>query len=349
MAYSSRKILVTGGAGFIGSALIRHLIAVTTHSVLNVDALTNGGGLASLAVVSGSSRYGFVRADICDQPRMAEIIARFRPDVITHLAAETHVDRSIDAPSVFVQTNLVGTFALLRATLDYWRGLAQHEQAGFRFHHISTDEVFGSLGTGGSFTEGTAYDPRSPYSASKAGSDHLVRAWYHTYGLPIVITNCSNNYGPYQLPEKLIPSMIAKCLASQELPVYGNGHNVRDWIHVDDHVRALASVFERGTVGETYLVGARCERTNLQVVQTICDVVDRLKPRSDGLSRREQIMFVADRPGHDFRYAIDPSKIETDLGWRPREDFEVAMERTIRWYVENEAWLKAAQPSIGRI
>jgi dTDP-glucose 4,6-dehydratase len=274
---------------------------------------------------------------------MSDIMAQYRPDIIIHLAAETHVDRSIDMPSIFVQTNFLGTFSLLSATLEYWQALPLHQQATFRFHHVSTDEVFGALGSSGSFSEDTAYDPRSPYSASKAGSDHLVRAWYHTYGLPVMITNSSNNYGPYQFPEKLIPFMIAKCLTSDNLPVYGNGQNVRDWIHVDDHVRALEAVFERGSVGETYLVGARCERTNLQVVQMICDVIDGSRPRSDGLSHREQITFVPDRPGHDFRYAIDPAKIENELGWRPKESFEEAMEKTIHWYVENEAWLRAAE------
>ena len=348
MTMQTRRILVTGGAGFIGSALIRHLIAETRHHVLNVDALTYAGDVAALSCFLPSDRYGFVCLDICNQVRITDVIRDFRPEIIIHLAAETHVDQSIGDPAVFVKTNLMGTYSLLSATLEYWQSLPASDQTTFRFHHVSTDEVFGTLGSDGSFSEDTAYDPRSPYSASKAGSDHLVRAWYHTYGLPVVISNCSNNYGPYQFPEKLIPFMIAKCLASENLPVYGNGQNVRDWIHVDDHVRALEAVFERGSVGETYLVGARCERTNLQVVQTICDVIDRLRPRNDGSSHKEQITFAPDRPGHDFRYAIDPSKIENELGWRPREDFEAAMEKTIRWYIENEAWLGAVQPGRSR-
>lgn len=344
MTIQNRRILVTGGAGFVGSALVRHMIAKTHHHVLNVDVLNHAGHMDGLLGVLTSNRYRFARLDICDQARITDAIKDYRPEIIVHLAAETHVDRSIGDPAVFVKTNLAGTYSLLSATLEYWQSLPEIQQATFRFHHVSTDEVFGTLGSDGSFSEHTAYDPRSPYSASKAGSDHLVRAWYHTYGLPVVITNCSNNYGPFQFPEKLIPFMIAKCLSGQNLPIYGTGHNIRDWIHVDDHVRALEAVFERGIIGETYLIGARCERTNLQIVQTICDVIDGLRPRGDGLSHREQITFVPDRPGHDFRYAIDPSKIENELGWCPKEDFEVAMERTIRWYFENEAWLRAIQP-----
>ena len=253
----NRRILVTGGAGFVGSALVRHLIAETRHYVLNVDALTYTGNMAALSGVSTSDRYRFARLDICDQVRITDVIRDYRPDIIIHLAAETHVDRSIGDPAVFVKTNLMGTYSLLSATLEYWQSLPASDQKTFRYHHVSTDEVFGTLGSAGSFSEDTAYNPRSPYSASKAGSDHLVRAWYHTYGLPVVITNCSNNYGPFQFPEKLIPFMIAKCLASETLPLYGNGYNIRDWIHVDDHVRALKAVYERGTVGETYLIGAR--------------------------------------------------------------------------------------------
>jgi dTDP-glucose 4,6-dehydratase len=334
----SLRILVTGGAGFIGSALVRHLIGETDHQVLNVDALTYAGNLASLAPIADSNRYSFVRANICDAPEMKRLVEEFRPNVVTHLAAESHVDRSIDGPADFIQTNLVGTFTLLSAVLDYWRTLKDADAETFRFHHISTDEVFGALGDHGYFTEETAYDPRSPYSASKAGSDHLVRAWHHTYGLPVLVTNCSNNYGPYHFPEKLIPLMIIKSLDGEKLPVYGAGQNVRDWLYVDDHVRALTAVFERGIPGHSYMIGGNSERTNLTVVQTICDTLDQIRPRSDGKSYREQISFVADRPGHDFRYAIDASKLRRELGWQPRESFESGIANTIRWYLDNERW-----------
>ena len=334
----SLRILVTGGAGFIGSALVRHLIGETDHQVLNVDALTYAGNLASLAPIADSNRYSFVRANICDAPEMKRLVEEFRPNVVTHLAAESHVDRSIDGPADFIQTNLVGTFTLLSAVLDYWRTLKDADAETFRFHHISTDEVFGALGDDGYFTEETAYDPRSPYSASKAGSDHLVRAWHHTYGLPVLVTNCSNNYGPYHFPEKLIPLMIIKSLDGEKLPVYGAGQNVRDWLYVDDHVRALTAVFERGIPGHSYMIGGNSERTNLTVVQTICDTLDQIGPRSDGKSYREQISFVADRPGHDFRYAIDASKLRRELGWQPRESFESGIANTIRWYLDNERW-----------
>jgi len=334
----SLRILVTGGAGFIGSALVRHLIGETDHQVLNVDALTYAGNLASLAPIADSNRYSFVRANICDAPEMKRLVEEFRPNVVTHLAAESHVDRSIDGPADFIQTNLVGTFTLLSAVLDYWRTLKDADAETFRFHHISTDEVFGALGDHGHFTEETAYDPRSPYSASKAGSDHLVRAWHHTYGLPVLVTNCSNNYGPYHFPEKLIPLMIIKSLDGEKLPVYGAGQNVRDWLYVDDHVRALTAVFGRGIPGHSYMIGGNSERTNLTVVQTICDTLDQIRPRSDGKSYREQISFVADRPGHDFRYAIDASKLRRELGWQPRESFESGIANTIRWYLDNERW-----------
>jgi dTDP-glucose 4,6-dehydratase len=337
----NKRILVTGGAGFIGSALVRHLIANTDYDVLNVDALTYAGNLSSLALVEASGRYRFAQADICDVKAIGALITEFKPDIITHLAAESHVDRSIDGPSAFIQTNLVGTFSMLSAALDYWRTLSEDAGKSFRFHHISTDEVFGALGDTGFFTEETPYDPRSPYSASKAGSDHLVSAWHHTYGLPVVITNCSNNYGPYHFPEKLIPLMIIKCLAGEALPVYGKGDNVRDWLYVEDHVRALQAVFEGGKVGESYMVGGRSEQTNLAVVHTICDTLDRVKPRADGKSYREQISFVSDRPGHDFRYAIDASKLERELGWKPQESFESGMEKTICWYLDNEDWWQA--------
>lgn len=339
----SKKVIVTGGAGFIGSALVRHLIANTDFMVLNIDALTYAGNLSSLASVSGCFQYQFQQIDICDTAKILEAIKHFEPDVITHLAAESHVDRSIDGPGAFIQTNIVGTFSILNGALEYWRGLSEEKQRDFRFHHISTDEVFGALGDDGLFTEETPYDPRSPYSASKAGSDHLVQAWYHTYGLPVVITNCSNNYGPFHFPEKLIPLVIIKCLAGEPLPVYGTGSNVRDWLYVDDHVRALQTVFETGAVGSSYMVGGNSERTNLEVVHVICDTLDRIKPRADKLSYRKQIKFVADRPGHDFRYAIDATKLQTELGWKPVETFESGMEKTIKWYIENRAWWEAIQ------
>lgn len=335
---SPKRILVTGGAGFIGSALVRYLIKSTSHEVLVADALTYAGNLASLEAVSGSSRYRFARAEIGDGDAMRTLIDTYQPDVITHLAAESHVDRSLDGPAAFIQTNLVGTFVLLQATLGYWRDLDSVRQSAFRFHHISTDEVFGALGDTGAFTEATPYDPRSPYSASKAGSDHLVRAWHHSFGLPVLITNCSNNFGPYHFPEKLIPLIIIKALAGEKLPVYGTGSNIRDWLFVDDHVRALVAVFERGRVGESYMIGGNSERTNLDVVHSICDALDKLRPRADGQPYRTQISFVADRPGHDFRYAIDASKLRDELGWIPQETFETGIAKTIQWYLDHEVW-----------
>lgn len=332
------RILVTGGAGFIGSALVRHLIEHTEHQVLVFDKLTYSGVLSSLQPVASSNRYAFLEADICDAEAVSRALAEFRPEVVAHLAAESHVDRSIDGPEAFVQTNLVGTFVMVNESLRYWRRLSEAEKEAFRFHHISTDEVFGSLGDEGRFTESTPYDPRSPYSASKAGSDHLVRAWGHTYGLPILITNCSNNYGPYHFPEKLIPLIIIRALKGEGLPVYGDGKNVRDWLFVDDHVRALQMVFERGEPGETYNIGGDAERTNIDVVQTICGVLDQLRPRADGRSYASQISYVTDRPGHDHRYAIDPSKIGDTLGWAPSVTFETGIERTVRWYLDNQGW-----------
>lgn len=335
------RIFVTGGAGFIGSALVRNLVATTEHTVLVYDNLTYAGVLASLAPVADSDRYEFVQGDIADADAVSAALESFKPDVIAHLAAESHVDRSIDGPGAFIQTNIVGTFVLLQQTLAYFRRLDASAQAAFRFHHISTDEVFGSLGEEGFFTETTPYDPRSPYSASKAASDHLVRAWGHTYGLPVLVTNCSNNYGPYHFPEKLIPLVILKALASEQLPVYGDGSNVRDWLFVDDHARALQAVFERGEPGETYNVGGNAERKNLDVVHAICASLDRIKPKADGASYAEQITFVADRPGHDLRYAIDASKIRQDLGWEPSVTFEEGIEITVRWYLENRPWWQA--------
>jgi dTDP-glucose 4,6-dehydratase len=338
---ASRKILITGGAGFIGSALVRHLIANSDYDVLVVDALTYAGNMSSLSSATTSGRFWFEQTDICDTSHISRILSGFRPDVVTHLAAESHVDRSIDGPSAFIQTNLVGTFSMLDASLGYWRSLTTEAQSAFRFHHISTDEVFGALGDQGFFTEDTAYDPRSPYSASKAGSDHLVRAWHHTYGLPILITNCSNNYGPFHFPEKLIPLMIIKSLAGEQLPIYGQGSNIRDWLYVDDHVRALQAVFERGKVGESYMVGGRSERTNLAVVQQVCDILDARQPRPDGKSYRQQITYVADRPGHDFRYAVDATKLERELGWVPLETFESGIAKTVGWYLDNREWWEA--------
>jgi dTDP-glucose 4,6-dehydratase len=332
------RILVTGGAGFIGSALVRHLIYETDHEVLNLDKLTYAGTLTSLEKIEGNPRYRFIRADICDKEAVRAAIADFQPGIITHLAAESHVDRSIDGPDAFIHTNLVGTYTMLNEALSYWRSLPEQRRASFRFHHISTDEVYGSLGAQGLFTEDTPYDPRSPYSASKAGSDHLVSAWAHTYGLPVLITNCSNNYGPFHFPEKLIPLVIVRALAGDSLPVYGSGHQVRDWLHVEDHVRALQRVFERGEPGRRYNIGGHNEWRNIDVVKLICRVLDELRPRADGASHETQIVHVADRPGHDQRYAIDATRIGRELGWKPQETFETGIRKTIDWYLNNEAW-----------
>ena len=332
------RIFVTGGAGFIGSALVRHLIDNTEHEVLNFDKLTYAGSLSTVERVANFNRYRFVQGDICDAEAVRAAVSEFRPDVITHLAAESHVDRSIDGPDAFIQTNLVGTFVMLSEARAYWQALEGDAKAAFRFHHISTDEVYGSLGDTGLFTEETPYDPRSPYSASKAGSDHLVSAWGHTYGLPVLITNCSNNYGPYHFPEKLVPLMIAKALAGEPLPVYGKGDQVRDWLFVEDHVRALQVVFERGEIGRTYNVGGFNEKQNIEVVRTVCAILDRLRPRADGKRYAEQITSVADRPGHDKRYAIDASRINQELGWHPAETFETGIEKTVAWYLANEDW-----------
>jgi dTDP-glucose 4,6-dehydratase len=332
------RVLVTGGAGFIGSALVRHLIKNSQYEVLNLDKLTYAGVLDSLDEVADDPRYRFVRGDICDASQVARLLTEFQPHVIAHLAAESHVDRSIDGPAAFIETNVVGTFTMLDQALAYWRGLDAERQKRFRFHHISTDEVFGSLGDDGYFTETTPYDPRSPYSASKAGSDHLVRAWGHTYGLPILVTNCSNNYGPYHFPEKLIPLIIIRALSGAELPVYGDGSNVRDWLFVEDHARALTRVFEQGQPGETYNVGGNSERKNIDVVHTICAALDERRPRDDGKSYAEQIRFVSDRPGHDHRYAIDARKIKRELGWEPEISFEEGIRRTVDWYLDRRDW-----------
>jgi len=332
------RILVTGGAGFIGSALVRHLIENTDHEVLNFDKLTYAGTLSTVERVADSERYQFVQGDICDADAVRRAITTFQPDVITHLAAESHVDRSIDGPGAFVQTNVVGTYTMLAEARAYWLRLDEEAKAAFRFHHISTDEVYGTLGETGLFTEETPYDPRSPYSASKAGSDHLVSAWGHTFGLPVLITNCSNNYGPYHFPEKLIPLMIAKALDGEKLPIYGKGDQVRDWLYVEDHVRALQAVFERGEPGRTYNVGGHNERQNIEVVKTLCLILDELRPRSDGRPYAEQMTEVADRPGHDKRYAIDASRIGDELSWTPDETFETGIRKTVEWYLANEDW-----------
>ena len=331
------KVIVTGGAGFIGSALIRYLIRETDAEVLNLDKLTYAGNPASLSEVDKSPRYHFSQTDICDAEAVARLFREFRPDAVMHLAAESHVDRSIDGPLEFVRTNVMGTATLLNAATEYWRQLPENKRREFRFQHISTDEVYGSLGAEGLFTESTPYDPRSPYSASKASSDHLVRAWHHTFGLPVLLSNCSNNYGPYHFPEKLIPLVILNALDGKALPIYGKGENIRDWLFVEDHARALWLIDRKGKVGETYNIGGRNERTNLQVVRAICSILDELRPKASG-SYSDQITFVSDRPGHDLRYAIDADKLRRELGWEPREDFESGLRLTVKWYLENEWW-----------
>ncbi|RWO98361.1 MAG: dTDP-glucose 4,6-dehydratase [Mesorhizobium sp.] len=333
------NFLVTGGAGFIGSAVCRHLCGNPAYRVTNIDKLTYAGNLASLRPIENAHNYRFVHADICDDRTILEVLHHDDIDVIMHLAAESHVDRSIDGPGAFIETNIVGTYRMLNSALEYWRRLPDEKKGRFRFHHVSTDEVFGDLPfDSGVFTEQTPYAPSSPYSASKAASDHLVRAWHDTYGLPVVLSNCSNNYGPFHFPEKLIPLVILNALDEKPLPVYGAGANVRDWLFVEDHARALAMVATQGAVGESYNVGGGSERTNLAVVEAICDILDSRRPRSAGRRYRDLITFVADRPGHDRRYAIDASKIERDLGWTPRETFDSGLARTVDWYLQNEWW-----------
>ena len=340
------RFLITGGAGFIGSAVIRHIIQNTEHEVLNVDKLTYAGNLESLSSISNYSRYQFSQTDICNRAALDQLFTDFQPDAVMHLAAESHVDRSISGPYAFIETNIIGTYQMLEASRAYWLGLNEKKKATFRFHHISTDEVYGDLeGTTDLFTEKTPYAPSSPYSASKASSDHLVRAWNRTYGLPVLVTNCSNNYGPYHFPEKLIPLMILNALQGKALPVYGNGQQIRDWLFVEDHARALYTVVTQGQVGETYNIGGHNEKANIDVVLTICSLLEELAPnKPQGIERyRDLITYVKDRPGHDVRYAIDASKIERELGWTPKESFETGLRKTVEWYLNNNEWVEHVQ------
>ena len=338
------RILLTGGAGFIGSAVVRHIIKNTDDEVLNLDKLTYAGNLESLKEIDQHPNYAFKQIDICDTDRITAAIDAFQPHAIMHLAAESHVDRSIDGPAAFIQTNIVGTYTLLEAARKYWMGLDAEAQQNFRFHHISTDEVYGDLeGTTDLFTETTSYAPSSPYSASKASSDHLVRAWHRTYGLPVIVTNCSNNYGPYHFPEKLIPLVILNALDAKPLPVYGNGQQIRDWLFVEDHARALYKVVTEGVVGETYNIGGHNEKQNIEVVKTICKILDELKPQANGQTYESLITFVKDRPGHDLRYAIDATKIQNELGWTPTETFDTGIRKTVEWYLNNQEWVAHIQ------
>ncbi|MDR2980881.1 MAG: dTDP-glucose 4,6-dehydratase [Puniceicoccales bacterium] len=332
------KILITGGAGFIGSNLVHHILATTDHTVLNLDALTYAGNLASLQDVASNPRYRFVLGDICDAEKLRKIFTEFKPDWVMHLAAESHVDRSIDGPGAFIQTNVVGTFNLLQCARAHFDSLDAESKGRFRFLHVSTDEVYGTLGETGYFTEKTAYDPHSPYSASKAASDHLARAWHDTFGIPVLVTNCSNNYGPYQFPEKLIPVVILKALRGDPIPVYGKGENIRDWLFVGDHAEALYTVISKGVIGKTYNIGGNNERKNIDLVQLLCGILDELRPRSDGKKYESLITFVTDRPGHDMRYAIDASKIKRELGWAPKQDHVSGFRKTVAWYLDNETW-----------
>ncbi len=338
-----QRILVTGGAGFIGANFVRLLMRESDWEVLNLDLLTYAGNPETLADLAAEPRYRFVRGDIADQALVEGVLRDFRPDALVNFAAESHVDRSIDGPAAFIQTNVVGTFNLLDRARGYWAGLDAVARGRFRLLHVSTDEVYGSLGPEGRFTERTPYAPNSPYSASKAASDHLVRAWHHTYGLPALTTNCSNNYGPYQFPEKLLPLMILNAQEGKALPVYGDGGNVRDWLYVEDHCRAIRTVLESGEPGEVYNIGGDSERTNLQVVEGLCALLDELAPAADGRCHRELVSFVTDRPGHDRRYAIDATKIRTELGWRPRETFESGLRRTVQWYLDHQEWCRRVQ------
>jgi dTDP-glucose 4,6-dehydratase len=334
-------ILVTGGAGFIGSALVRLLMAESLHQVHVIDKLTYAGNLSSLNTFVSNPRFGFSQIDICDYAAVSEVFKKIKPEIIVHLAAETHVDRSIVEPRKFIETNIVGTYTMLQIAREFYEEMPPSRKEYFRFHHVSTDEVFGSLGEQGLFSEDAPYKPRSPYSASKASSDHLVRAWWHTYGLPVTVSHCSNNYGPYQFPEKLVPSTIIKALNGEPLPVYGQGKNIRDWLFVDDHVRAIRRIFENAAVGTTYSIGGHAEKTNIDVVKDIANILDRLRPKKNARSYVDQISFVPDRLGHDFRYAIDCAKIERELGWRPNGSFTDGLEKTVSWYLENEIWWQA--------
>lgn len=338
------KLFITGGCGFIGSNYILNQIRDGKNTVLNLDKLTYAGNIENLTSITNNPNYQFIEGDICDEALVSETFHNFQPDVIIHFAAESHVDRSIDGPMIFIHSNIVGTASLLNGALEYWKKKNSNKgKSNFKFLHISTDEVFGSLDDGGFFTEKTPYNPSSPYSASKAASDYLVKAWYRTYGLPTLITNCSNNYGPYQFPEKLIPLMIANCLDEKPLPIYGEGMNIRDWLYVKDHCNAINTILQQGVIGETYNIGGKSEISNIDIVNTICLILDELKPRENGQSYDQLITYVKDRPGHDFRYAIDTSKIKNDLGWAPKETFETGIRKTIQWYLDNEDWWRHIQ------